>query len=140
MEYPELPQRPHSAIICGSTDCGKTRFILDLLEAHYRGTFEYIIILCPSIRHNKTYLERCWIWIHPNVIVIEKCEKLHDCLRALYDIFQGKPTLYIIDDMASSAVLTKKKDMLSKLAFSGRHAQQSVWILTQAYTSVLRDF
>ena len=31
------------------------------------------------------------------------------------------------------------KDMLSELAFSGRHAGQSVWVLTQKYNSVLKD-
>lgn len=30
--------------------------------------------------------------------------------------------------------------MLSTLAFSGRHADQSVWILTQKYNAVLTDF
>jgi hypothetical protein len=35
--------------------------------------------------------------------------------------------------------LTKKKDMLSELAFSGRHAKQSVWVLTQKFNSVLKD-
>ena len=29
--------------------------------------------------------------------------------------------------------------MLSELAFSGRHALQSVWVLTQKYNSVLTD-
>ena len=51
----------------------------------------------------------------------------------------GKPTLYIIDDCSASTALTKKKDMLSMLAFSGRHAEQSVWVLTPKYNSVLKD-
>ena len=29
--------------------------------------------------------------------------------------------------------------MLSELAFSGRHAKQSVWVLTQKYNCVLKD-
>ena len=29
--------------------------------------------------------------------------------------------------------------MLSELAFSGRHASQSVWVLTQKYNAVLKD-
>ena len=51
----------------------------------------------------------------------------------------GEPTLYIIDDCSASTALTKKKDMLSMLAFSGRHAEQSVWVLTQKNNSVLKD-
>ena len=51
----------------------------------------------------------------------------------------GEPTLYIIDDCSASTALTKKIDMLSMLAFLGRHAEQSVWVLTQKYNSVLKD-
>ena len=29
--------------------------------------------------------------------------------------------------------------MLSQLAFSGRHAEQSVWVISQRYNSVLQD-
>ena len=29
--------------------------------------------------------------------------------------------------------------MLSQLAFSGRHAEQSVWVISQRYISVLKD-
>ena len=73
------------------------------------------------------------------VIVPAPGERLHDWLRCLYEIFAGHPTLYLIDDMAASRTLTRKKDMLSELAFSGRHAQQSVWVLAQRYNAVLKD-
>ena len=34
-----LPQTAHSATICGQTGCGKTVFVLDLLEGPIRGSF-----------------------------------------------------------------------------------------------------
>ena len=34
---------------------------------------------------------------------------------------------------------TKRKDMLSELAFCGRHANQSIWVLSQHYSSILKD-
>ena len=61
-----------------------------------------------------------------------------DSFRAFYHVFMGEPTLYIIDDCSASMALTKKKDMLSMLAFSGRHAEQSIWVLTQKNNSVLK--
>ena len=134
-----LPSSPHSAIICGQTGCGKTVFILDLLEGPYLGIFEHIVILCPTIRYNRAYQERSWVWKDPEVYVLDPGDRLQDCLRACYQIFQGEPTLYIIDDCSASKALTKKKDMLSKLAFSGRHAEQSVWVLTQKFNAVLKD-
>ena len=134
-----LPTTPHSAIICGQTGCGKTVYVLDLLEGLYRGVFRHIVILCPTIRHNETYQNRLWVWADPEVYAFDPGERLHDWLRVLYRCFQGEPTLYIIDDCSASKALTKKKDMLSELAFSGRHARQSVWVQTQKYNSVLKD-
>ena len=52
----ELPKYPHSAIICGQTGCGKTEFVLNLLEVGYRGVFRHIVIFCPPFngtRHTK---------------------------------------------------------------------------------------
>ena len=66
-------------------------------------------------------------------------ERLHDYLRAFYHVFIGEPTLYIIDDCSARKALTKKNDMLSELAFSDRHADQSDWVLTHKYNSVLKD-
>ena len=134
------PSEAHSAIICGMTSCAKTVFVLGLLEGVYRATFRHIVILCPSVRYNRAYQDAAWIWADPEVYVLDPGERLHDYLRAFYTVFKGKPTLYIIDDCSARKALTKKKDMLSELAFSGRHAQQSVWILTQKYNSILTDF
>ena len=134
-----LPTDPHCAIICGQTGCGKTVFVLDLLEGPYRGVFRHIVILCPTLRHNATYKERPWLRSDPEVYAFDPGDRLHDWLRALYRCFQGEPTLYLIDDCSASKALTQKKNTLSELAFSGRHAQQSVWCLTQKYNSVLKD-
>ena len=139
-QYTKLfPKEPHSAIICGMTGCGKTMFMLKLLEGPYHYQFSHIVLLCPTIRYNKAYQQCAWIWSDPNIYVVDPGEKLHDWLRAFYELFQGEPTLYIIDDCSATRALTKKKDMLSELAFSGRHAEQSVWVLTQKYNSVLKD-
>lgn len=134
-----LPRTPHSATICGQTGCGKSAFILDLLEGPYRGVFRHIVVLCPTMRHNETYHERAWVWTDPEVYVLDPGERLHGYLRAFYQLFQGEPTLYLIDDCSATKALTRKKDMLSELAFSGRHAAQSVWVLTQKYNSVSKD-
>lgn len=57
----EKKSDPHCAIICGKPGCGKTEFVLDLLETEYRGVFEHIIILCPIIQWNNDYNGRPWI-------------------------------------------------------------------------------
>ena len=51
-----LPKFPHSAMFVGVMACGKTEFLLRLLETTYKNHFEFIVILCPTISDNKTYL------------------------------------------------------------------------------------
>ena len=133
-----LPTSAHSEIVCGQTGCGKTVFILDLLEGATGGSFD-IVVLCPTIEHNKTYKQCPWLWTDPEVYVLDPGDRLHDYLRAFYLVFKVEPTLFIIDDCSATKALTKKKDMLSELAFSGRHADKSVWVLTQKYNAVLKD-
>lgn len=113
-------------------------YTLDLLEGPYRGVFRHVVILCPTVRHNDTYQRHPWIWVDPEVFVVDPGKRLHEYLRA-FQCFQGEPTLYTIDDCRASKALTKKRDTLSELAFSGRHAQQSVWVVTQKFNSILKD-
>ena len=131
-----LPKGAHSAIVCGQTGCGKTVFILSLLE---EGPYRGFLVLCPTIEHNKAYKQCPWLWMDLEVYVLDPGERLHDYLRAFYLVFKGEPTLFIIDDCSATKALTKKKDMLPELASSGRHADISVWVLTQKYNSVLKD-
>ena len=56
---------------------------------------------------------------------------LQELLRLFFIKYVGTPTLYIIYDCSARKELTKKKDMFSQLAFSGRHAEQYVWIISQ---------
>ena len=154
-----FPKHAHSAIICGATGCGKTEFVLDLLETEYKGFFEYVIIICPTWMYNKAYLSRPWFFkddcvipmdpsfhvIYYKIIGNSPCRKSDDWLNASlkigYDVYgkQDSHTLFIIDDCSSDKSMTKKKQMLSQLAFSGRHENCSVWVLTQKYNSVLTD-
>jgi hypothetical protein len=133
----------HSAIICGQTGCGKTEFALDLLETSYRDFFKYIFIICPTLELNKAY-RREWLLKNNNVFLINPRDfgGLNNTLAAHYEALgkeDGRHTLFLIDDCASDKDMTKKKQMLSKLAFSGRHANCSVWIITQKYNSILTD-
>ena len=139
-------KEPHCALICGQTGCGKTVYVLDLLETEYRDFFDRIIIFCPTYENNKTYQDRAFIKKDPNVYVINPQDKLDECLEYcsnMYkksDVTENKNTLFIIDDCAASRDIHKKRQTLSKLAFSGRHDGISVWVITQKYNSVLKDF
>ena len=140
----------HSAIICGATGSGKSEYTLDLLEKDYRGFFKYIIIICPTWRYNKAYLNRKWLFedpehiflVDPNEFQPKSEDPLNDTLKVFFESYgklDDSHVLFLVDDCSSQKGMTKKKRMLSELAFSGRHLNCSLWILTQKYNSVLTD-
>ena len=64
-----IPKFPHSAMFVGSTNVGKTEYLLRMLETEYKSHFEFTVILCPTILDNKTYLFRKWILDGKNVFM-----------------------------------------------------------------------
>ena len=145
-----LPEDAHCAIITGATSCGKTEFVLNILETKYKNFFKYIIIVCPTWRYNKTYLKREWLFedpehvflVDPKEFATKSKDPLNDTLKAFFETvgkLDESQVLFLIDDCSAQKGMTRKQQMLSELAFSGRHNNCSVWILTQKYNSVLTD-
>lgn len=130
---------PHTAIFSGPTSCGKTRRVLDLLEFEYRGHFDNIVILCSTLRWNKTYLERSWVWKDPYVFCIEPKDRLFEWVEKLSRLLANEETLFIIDDVIADETLDKKRQPLLELAISGRHRGHSLWLLTQSYTAIPKN-
>ena len=130
---------PHRAMFVGLSGSGKTHMALDLLENEYRSYFENIVIICPTICDNKTYL-RPWLWEDENVIILDTAENLHQNMKFLSDKLKKQETLFLIDDCAAEREINLKKSELHKLATSGRHRFHSVWILTQRYNAIPLDF
>jgi hypothetical protein len=132
---------PHSALISGQTGSGKTVFVMDLLEGPYKGFFDHIVFLCPTVGDkNESYVKRPWVWTDSEVYIVDPGERLLDYLKALFMLFRGTQTLYVIDDCACEEDMAKRKGKLAKLAMTGRHALQSVWCLTQKYNEIPRGF
>ena len=130
---------PHTAIFSGPTACGKTQRVLDLIEKEYRYHFDTIIIICSTIRWNKTYRERSWIWKDDDIVCIEPKDKLFQWIYYLSQSLVNKTTLFIIDDIISDESLDKRRQSLLDLAISGRHRQHSLWLVTQSYTAIPKN-
>ena len=64
------PQPPFNMLISGITGCGKTHFVLDLLENEYRSKFNHIIMACPTFYCNKTH-NKPFFYYDSNVILVE---------------------------------------------------------------------
>ena len=65
--------------------------------------------------------------------------KLNEWIRLIKGMLKGHQTLFIIDDCSAEGEINKKRDALSELAFSGRHRNHSLWVLTQKYNSASKD-
>ena len=129
----------HTAIFTGPTGCGKTQRVLDLIEKEYKHHFENVVILCPTLRWNKTYLDRSWIWSDDYVFCFEPKGNLFEFIEKLSSLLSGEETLFIVDDMIADETLDKRRQPLLELAISGRHRQHSLWLLTQSYTALQKN-
>ena len=55
-------KKSHTAIFTGLIGCGKTHLVLVLIEKEYNKHFDYIVIICPTLRDNNvTYNSKDWI-------------------------------------------------------------------------------
>ena len=55
---------PFNMIIVRMTSYGKTSYLLNMLEKDYKNYFDYIILICPTFKWNRTYQE--WKYIKDN--------------------------------------------------------------------------
>ena len=124
-------KEPHTALFVAPTGVGKTHLALSLLENEYRNHFDFIVIICPTLRYNPTYKNQSWVWIDPDVIPIEPGNQLYYLIEKISNLLAGDKTLFLIDDIIADETLNKCRQPLLELAISGRHRGYSLWLLTQ---------
>ena len=135
----EFIKHPHTAIFTGPTGVGKTHLVLDMIETQYNKHFDKIIILCPTIRWNKTYIGRSWVIKDENVWLVEPKDKLYDYIEKLSNLEAGNAVLFIVDDIIADKNLDKRRQSLFDLSMSGRHKNHYLWLLTQSYTALPKN-
>ena len=121
-------KEPHTTILIGQTDCGKTHLVSDFIEKEYNKNFDYIIIICPTLRWNKTCRSKDWIKNDDKVWLIEPKNSLYQWIENLSQLLAHSETLFIIDD------IDKRRQSLLELAISGRHRGHYLLLLTQSYS------
>ena len=114
-------KEPHIALFIAPTGVGKTHLALSSLEREYKNHFDFILIICPTLKHNETYRSRKWVWTDPEVILIEPGNNLYCWIEKIGNLLAGSKTLFLIDDIIANETLDKRKQPLLDLAISGKH-------------------
>jgi hypothetical protein len=136
-----FPDLPFNMLISGISECGKTHYVVDLLETQFINKFDYIIIICPTFIYNRTY-NRKFVLSDPCVYVLMITGNLDEILKRLIAVFKDskEQTLFVIDDCANLYDAKLKATALTALAFHGRHLNLSTWVITQKYNAIIKDF
>ncbi len=134
-------ETPFNMMIVGMTGCGKTYYLLDMIEKEYFGHFDYILLICPTRFWNKTYQE--WAYKDSEKFYPISCDQdsVDDFLKYIVSNFKGTNiSLIILDDCAATQVVKNRVSELVNLAFSARHYELSTIVLTQQMTSIAKPY
>ena len=106
----------HTVLFIAPTGVGKTHLASSLLE--YRNNFDFIVIICPTLRYNSTYKNQTWVWNDPDVIPIELGNNLYYLIEKISNLLTGDKTLFLIDDIIADETLDKCHYTLLELVIS----------------------
>ena len=114
-------KEPQIAFFLAPTGVGKTHLALSLLETEYKNHFNFMVIICPTLRYNSMYKNRSWVWNDPDVIPIEPGNQLYYLIEKISNLLAGDKTLFLIDDIIANEALNKHRQSLLELVILGRH-------------------
>ena len=131
---------PLNMIIVGMTGCGKTYYLLELLETEYKKHFENIFVICPTFVHNRAYRE--WKYVNDECFFAIPCDhdEVERYLKEVTNYAEGTNSLIVLDDCASSKSVKNRTSELVRLGFSARHYGISTIVLTQQLTSIAKPY
>ena len=130
---------PHTALFVAPTGSRKNTFSIGFTRKKYKNYFDFIIIICPTIKHNSTYRSRKWVWTDPEVILIEPGNSLYSWIEKIGNLLAGSKTLFLIDDIIADETLDKRRQPLLDLAISGRHKEHLLWLFIKSYAAVPKN-
>ena len=132
-------KEPHTTIFTCPTGCRKSHLVLDMIEKEYSKHFDYIIVICPTLRWDKTYHSRDWIKSDDKVWFIDSKDKLYWLIEKLSQLSACSETLFIVNDITADESLDKRRQSLLEFAISGRYRDHYLWLLTQSYSALPKN-
>ena len=131
---------PFYMLFVGMTACGKTHYLLKMLEENFKGHFDYVFFVCSTFLEDKTYQE--WKCVRDPDVFAVPCD--HDyvetVLGTIVGFAKGTKSLIVLDDCASSQTVKNRTSELVKLAFHGRHIGLPTIVITQQLTSIVKPY
>ena len=97
---------------CRQNELGKTKRILNLLETEYRCAFEAIVIVCPRLFKDKTYLNKRWMVTDDNVYLCDLNRErltLNEAIDLYRNVLDNVKTLFIINDCSGTLEIKYRK-------------------------------
>ena len=131
---------PFHMLVVGITACGKTHYLLKMLEENFKGYFDYVFIVCPTLLENSTYQN--WKYLKDPKVSALPCghDEVDSYLETIVKFASGTNSIIILDDCASSKTVKNRISKLVKLAFHGRHIGLSTIVITQQLTSIAKPY
>ena len=112
-------KEPHTALFIAPTGVGKTHLALSLLETEYRNHFDFVVIICPTLRYNSTFKHRSWVSNDPDVIPIELGNNLFYLIEKISNLLAGDKILFLIDDIIANETLDKHHQTFVRISKIG---------------------
>ena len=126
-------------LIFGMTACGKTHYLLKMLEEDFKGYFDYVFIVCLTLLENSTYQN--WKYLREDTDVFAlpcDLDEVDSYLETIVKFAKETNSLIILHDCTSSQTVKNRTSELVKLAFHGRHIGLST-IFNHATTYLHRE-
>ena len=131
---------PFHMLIVGMTACGKTHYLLKMLEEDFKGYFDYVFIVCPTFAENMTY--QSWKYLDDPDVFAMPCDhdEVDSYQERIVKFAKETNSLIILNDCASSQVVKNRTSEPVKLALHGRHIGLSTIVITQQLTSIAKPY
>ena len=126
-------KKRHTRKFIGQTGCEKIHLVLELNEKEYYQHFDYIVIICLTLRENSSTE---WIKNDDNVWLVDPKDNLYQWMKKLSELLRFLEVLFIIDDIIANKDLHKRRQPVLELFISGRHRGHYLWLLTQTYLGI----
>ena len=125
-------KEPHTSIFIGQTWCEKTHLVLELTEKKINKNFDYIVIICSTLRENKTHHAKGWIKNDDKVWLVDPKDNLYQWVKKLSELLRSLEVLFNINDIIANKDLDKRRQPVLELSIWDRHQGHYFWLLTQS--------